>query len=35
MPNLRSSLHDLAHSFTSSILDAIRSASLEELIGKA
>jgi len=35
MPNLRSSLHDLANSFTNSILDAIRSASLEELIGKA
>jgi hypothetical protein len=35
MPNLRSSLHDLANSFTNSIRDAIRSASLEELIGKA
>lgn len=32
MPTLRSSLQDLASSFTSSVLDAIRGASLEELL---
>src|SRR5580693_6221706 len=35
MPTLRSTLHDLAHSFASSVLDAIRGASLEELLGEA
>jgi len=31
MPNLRSALNDLAHNFASSVLDAIRSASLADL----
>jgi hypothetical protein len=35
MPTLRSSLNDLANSFASSVLDAIRGASLEELLGEA
>jgi hypothetical protein len=35
MPTLRSTLHDLANSFASSVLDAIRGASLEELLGEA
>jgi hypothetical protein len=35
MPTLRSKLHDLASSFASSVLDAVRSASLEELVGQA
>jgi hypothetical protein len=35
MPTLRSSLKDLASSFASSVLDAIRGASLEELLGEA
>jgi hypothetical protein len=35
MPTLRSTLHDLANSFASSVLDAIRGASLEEVIGEA
>jgi hypothetical protein len=35
MPTLRSNLTDLAHSFADSVLDAIRSASLEELLGEA
>jgi hypothetical protein len=34
MSSLRSSLNDLASTFASSILDAIRGASLQELIGK-
>ena len=34
MSSLRSSLNDLASTFASSILDAIRGASLEELVGK-
>jgi hypothetical protein len=33
MPSLRSTLDDLAHSFASAVLDAIRSASLDELAG--
>ena len=33
MPSLRSTLDDLAHSFASAVLDAIRSASLDELVG--
>jgi len=32
MPSLRSTLDDLAHSFASAVLDAIRSASLDELV---
>jgi hypothetical protein len=35
MPTLRTTLHDLANSFGSSVLDAIRGASLEELLGEA
>jgi hypothetical protein len=35
MPTLRSTLHDLANSFASSVLQAIRGASLEELLGEA
>ena len=35
MPTLRSTLHDLANSFASSVLDAIWGASLEELLGEA
>jgi hypothetical protein len=35
MPTLRSTLHDLANSFASSVLDAIRGTSLEELLGEA
>jgi hypothetical protein len=35
MPTLQSALHDLAASFASSVLDAIRSASLQELLGEA
>jgi hypothetical protein len=34
MPTLRSSLHDLASAFASSVLDVIRGASLEELVGQ-
>ena len=34
MPNLRSSLNDLASSFTNAVLAAIRTASLEELLGE-
>ena len=34
MSNLRSSLNDLAASFASAILEAVRGASLEELVGK-
>ena len=34
MSSLRSSLNDLASTFASSILDAIRGASLQELVGK-
>jgi hypothetical protein len=33
MPSLRSTLDDLAHSFASAVLDAIRGASLDELVG--
>jgi hypothetical protein len=35
MPTLRSALHDLADSFASAVLQAIRGASLEELLGEA
>jgi hypothetical protein len=35
MPSLRSTLDDLAHSFAPAVLDAIRSASLDELVGDA
>ena len=31
MPNLHSAIHDLAQSFTSAVLDAIRAASLDDL----
>lgn len=34
MPNLRSALDDLATSFAASVLDAIRGASLHELLGE-
>lgn len=33
MPSLRSTLDDLAHSFASAVLDAIRGASLDDLVG--
>jgi hypothetical protein len=33
MPTLRNALHDLADTFASSVLQAIRGASLEELLG--
>jgi hypothetical protein len=33
MPTLRSALNDLASAFASSVLDAIRGASLEEVVG--
>jgi hypothetical protein len=35
MPTLQSNLHDLAAAFAESILDAIRGASLHELLGEA
>jgi hypothetical protein len=35
MSSLRASLHELATSFASSVLDAIRGASLEELLADA
>ena len=34
MPNLRSALDSLAQSFSSAVLDAIRGASLDELVGE-
>src|SRR5271169_3821011 len=34
MPNLRSALDSLAQSFASAVLDAIRTASLDELVGE-
>jgi hypothetical protein len=33
MPSLRTKLDELAHTFASAVLDAIRSASLDELVG--
>jgi hypothetical protein len=34
MPNLRSTLNDLAHSFASNVLSAIRSASIQDLLAE-
>jgi hypothetical protein len=35
MPDLRSSIHSLAQSFAARVLDAIRSSSLEEILGES
>jgi len=35
MPTIQSNLHDLAAAFAESVLDAIRGASLQELLGEA
>jgi hypothetical protein len=35
MPDLRSSIHDLAQTFAAHVLGAIRSASLEEILGQS
>jgi hypothetical protein len=35
MPDLRSSIHSLAQSFAAQVLEAIRSSSLEEILGES